>query len=163
MVEISEWFTGRLPEDWFAAPLEVTVDRDEILVVGTISAPQEATRASEQGRIERFREDTRTARMTIADSAQKRFARTVSWGVRCGETRQLFTTLAVPVMTRLRLDQRHVLDILVEAGVARSRSEALSWCVRLVADHEGDWIAQLGEALGAVRQARAAGPSSGSR
>ena len=35
-------------------------------------------------------------------------------------------------MTRLRMPERRVLDTLVDAGVARSRSHALAWCVRLV-------------------------------
>ena len=40
-----------------------------------------------------------------------------------------------------------MLDTLVDAGVARSRSHALAWCVRLVGDHEGEWIDQLREAI----------------
>ena len=63
-------------------------------------------------------------------------------------------------MTRLRLDERRVLDTLVDAGVARSRSHALAWCVRLVSDHEGDWIEQLREALVHVEKVRGEGPSS---
>ena len=43
-------------------------------------------------------------------------------------------------MTRLRQPQRMVLDTLVDAGVARSRSDALAWCVRLVGQHEDDWL-----------------------
>ncbi len=62
-------------------------------------------------------------------------------------------------MTRLQQPQRQVLDTLVEAGVARSRSDALAWCVRLVGQHEGDWLAELEAAMGSVRQARAKGPS----
>jgi len=56
-------------------------------------------------------------------------------------------------MTRLRMSERLVLDTLVGAGVARSRSEALAWCVRLVGDHQGDWIQQLRDALVAVEAA----------
>ena len=77
----------------------------------------------------------------------------------CGDERQVFTSLSVPVMTRLRMPERQVLDTLVGAGVARSRSDALGWCVRLVRDHQGEWIQQLQDALVAVRAARAAGPS----
>jgi Arc/MetJ-type ribon-helix-helix transcriptional regulator len=79
--------------------------------------------------------------------------------VTCGETSTVFTRLSVPVMTRLHQPQRQVLDTLVEAGVAKSRSEALAWCVRLVAQHEGDWLAELDAAMTAVRTARAKGPS----
>ncbi|WP_145978777.1 hypothetical protein [Granulicoccus phenolivorans] len=139
------------------------VDRDEILVVGGLQPPEAegdaAQRAAEAGRINRFREETRHKRMQIADEAEARFGRKVAWGARCGETRQLFTTLSVPVMTRLRQPERQVLDTLVEAGVARSRSEALAWSVRLVGQHESDWIAELRRALVAVQEARAAGPA----
>ena len=49
-------------------------------------------------------------------------------------------------MTRLRQPQRQVLDTLVDAGVARSRADALAWCVRLVGQHEDDWLGELREA-----------------
>lgn len=170
MDEIRAWLSGRLPDGWFEGPPEVTVDREEIVVVGRLPSPttspgtadaepDDASRSAEQGRIGRFREETRPARMHIADEAEARFARKVSWGATCGETRVVFTNLSVPVMTRLRQSERQVLDTLVEGGVARSRSDALAWCVRLVGRHEGDWIAQLRESLEAVREARAAGPA----
>lgn len=147
------------------------MDREEIVVVGRLAAPgsgqgsddaassADASRSAEHGRISRFREETRPARMQIADEAETRFGRKVSWGASCGDTRVVFTNLSVPVMTRLRQTERQVLDTLVEAGVARSRSDALAWCVRLVGRHEGDWINQLKESLEAVREARAAGPA----
>ena len=98
--------------------------------------------------------------MRIADEAEARFGRKVAWGARCGDEEELFTTLSVPVMTRLRLPERQVLDTLVDAGVARSRSHALAWCVRLVGDHEGEWIDQLREALVHVEKVRSEGPGS---
>ena len=98
--------------------------------------------------------------MRIADEAEARFARKLAWGVRCGDQEELFTNLSVPVMTRLRQPERRVLDTLVDAGVARSRSHALAWCVRLVGDHEGDWITQLREALVHVQKVRDEGPGS---
>jgi hypothetical protein len=61
-------------------------------------------------------------------------------------------------MTRLRMPEREVLDTLVDAGVARSRSEALAWCVRLVGRNQAEWIESLRTALGAVGKARAEGP-----
>jgi hypothetical protein len=85
----------------------------------------------------------------------------VSWGARCGEAEEHFTTLGVPVMTRLRLSDRAVLDTLIDAGVARSRSEALAWCVRLVGRHQDEWIKSLREALTAVEKVRSEGPSAG--
>jgi hypothetical protein len=157
---ISSWLTGRLPDEWFDGAAEITVDRDEILVVGRLSAPDagEDARAGESGRIARFREDTREQRMRIAREAEHHFGRKVAWGAVCGETRAVFTSLSVPVMTRLRQPERQVLDTLVDAGVARSRSEALAWCVRLVGEHTGDWLASLREALESVHKVREAGP-----
>jgi hypothetical protein len=163
--QIQGWFAGRLPDDWFSGPPTVEIDRDEILVVGSIGEPTldaetatEAREAAIGARIAGFREDTRAHRMRVADEAQHRFGRSVSWGVRCADQRQLFTTLSVPAMTRLRMPERQVLDTLVEAGVARSRSHALAWCVRLVANHQDDWLADLREALQKVEAVRADGP-----
>jgi hypothetical protein len=51
-----------------------------------------------------------------------------------------------------------VLDTLVDAGVARSRSEALAWCVRLVGRHADDWLGGLREAMSEVDRLRAEGP-----
>jgi hypothetical protein len=64
------------------------------------------------------------------------------------------------VMTRLRQPERLVLDTLVDAGVARSRSDALAWCVRLVGEHEDSWLTDLREALRTVEQVRSGGPRS---
>jgi len=158
------WFVGRLPDGWFSGPPEITYDRDEILVIGTLPDPEGAgedaeTRAAARlARIESFREETRQQRIRIAAAAEDKFGRKVAWGVECGGERVVFTTLSIPVMTRLRMKERGVLDTLVEANVARSRSEALAWCVQLVREHEGDWIKQLRDALAHVDEARAAGP-----
>jgi Arc/MetJ-type ribon-helix-helix transcriptional regulator len=162
---VQGWFAGRLPDGWFTVAPEVTVDRDEILVVGALTEPdypdaEEASRrAAQLARIQRFREDTREQRMRIADEAEARTGRKVAWGATCGDEKRVFTSLSVPVMTRLRMNERHVLDTLVGAGVARSRSEALAWCVRLVGDHQADWIEQLRDALVAVEAARSEGPT----
>jgi hypothetical protein len=164
--KLEGWFAGRLPDDWFVGPAQVSADREEILVVGTIAEPEypegsdeAALAAAQQARIKRFREETRKQRMKIADEAEQRTGRKVAWGARCGGEEEVFTSLAIPVMTRLRMPERAVLDTLVDASVARSRSDALAWCVRLVRDHEGEWIQQLRDALVAVNDARAAGPS----
>ena len=162
--KLQGWFAGRLPDGWFAGPPDVSHDRDEIVVIGTLPEPDtggadaETVAAARRARIQGFREDTRALRMRIADEAEARFARKVAWGASCGDEEELFTTLSVPVMTRLRLPERQVLDTLVDAGVARSRSHALAWCVRLVGDHEGEWIDQLREALVHVEKVRGEGP-----
>lgn len=159
--EVAGWFAGRLPDGWFTEPVELLIDRDEITVVGAVAEPDagEGNRSAAQaGRIARFREQTREQRMGIADAAQARYGRSVAWGARCGDTRELFTTLSVPVMTRLRQPERQVLDTLVDAGVARSRSEALAWSVRLVGEHTEQWLAQLREAMASVEEVRTRGP-----
>jgi hypothetical protein len=165
--KLQAWFAGQLPDGWFVGPPEVTLDNDEILVVGAIQPPalgadasDEAKREAEAARIERFREDTRDQRMRIAEDAQQKFRRRVSWGAVCGETRRHFTTTSVPVMTRLRMPERGVLDTLIDAGVARSRSDALAWCVRLVGRNEADWITELRSAFEHVENVRAQGPKS---
>jgi len=159
--QIAGWVHGRLPDDWFVEAAEVSVDRDEIVIVGRIGVPEgEAGDAPEAaaGRISRFREDTREQRMKIAREAERRFERKVSWGATCGETRALFTHVAAPVMTRLRQPERQVLDTLVEAGVARSRADALGWCVRLVGEHAEEWLDQLRDAMTSVQRLRSEGP-----
>ncbi|TMD55035.1 MAG: hypothetical protein E6I85_04415, partial [Chloroflexi bacterium] len=123
--EIRDWFAARIPEGWFSGPPEIQADGDEILVVGTL--PQDpARKEGEEERIRRFREESREQRMRIAEEGQRRFRRKISWGARTGEQARTFTTLSMPVMTRLRQPERQVLDTLIAAGVARSRSEALA-------------------------------------
>ena len=160
------WFSGRLPEDWKVAAPQVTVDREEITVILTIADAEVGKDASEieaaetrAGRARAFREDTREKRMEIAREAQHRFERKVSWGVTVGDRTELWTHVSAPVMTRLRQPQRLVLDTLVDAGVAKSRSEALGWCVRLVGQHEDDWLVELREAMESVADVRSKGPA----
>lgn len=162
--DASAWFGGRLPDGWFIEPPLVVVDREEITVVGTLPplegefADDAARAAAESGRISRFREETREERIEIARQAEHRYGRKVAWGARLGETEELFTTLSVPVMTRLRQEERLILDTLVDAGVARSRSEALAWAVRLVGEHAEEWLTELRSAMSTVDDLRAKGP-----
>ena len=163
--DVRAWFAAHVPEDWFSGPPEVTADGDEILVVGTLPDVELAGGTSSDGRsaaraarIERFREETREDRIRIARDAERQFRRKVAWGARCGDVSKIFTTLSVPVMTRLRMNERTILDTLVAGGVARSRSEALAWCVRLVGMHQADWIKGLRDALVKVDEIRGKGP-----
>jgi hypothetical protein len=159
--EVAGWFAGRLPDGWFTGPVELTIDRDEITVVGSLAEPEAGegdVAAARAGRISRFREETRQQRMAIADAAQERYGRSVAWGASCGDQRELFTNLSMPVMTRLRQPERLVLDTLVDAGVARSRSEALVWAVRLVARNADEWLTELRDAMASVEEVRARGP-----
>jgi len=180
--QVRGWFLGRLPDGWFDGQPDIVLDREEITVIGNLppvragEAEAEAAEAASEGaeagpaearadaiaagRSRRFREETREARIGIAREAERLFGRKVSWGVVSEGRKVMFTTLSVPVMTRLRQAERRVLDTLVEAGVARSRSDALAWCVRLVGEHEDSWLTALRDALRHVEQVRAEGPRS---
>lgn len=162
--DAAEWFAGRLP-DWFDGDPTVVVDREEITVIGKLpDAEGEESEARASGRVSRFREETRQERMRIADEAQDKYGRKVSWGVEIGSPgdenyeRILFTHIAVPVMTRLKQPERQVLDTLVDAGVARSRSDALAWSVRLVGEHAEEWLTKLRDAMRNVDDLRSEGP-----
>lgn len=159
--QVESFLARRLPQGWFEGPPEVQVDDEEILVVGRLRPPESQVGDADVSRLRAFREQTRAERMAIAADAESTWDRKVSWGATAGESTRLFTTLSIPVMTRLRLRERVVLDTLVEAGVARSRSEALAWCVQVVGTDKAGWLAELREALVGVRQVRAEGPSFG--
>ncbi|MEU8102415.1 hypothetical protein AB0C18_01685 [Nonomuraea muscovyensis] len=161
--QVRAWFAGRLPEGWFTGAPEIVQDREEIAVLGALpepadDVPEEERAALVEGLVLRFREETREQRIEIAREAERRFRQKVSWGVVCGGQTVMFTTLSVPVMTRLRQSERQVLDTLVAAGVARSRSDALAWCVRLVGRNTDTWLAELRDALRHVDRVRAEGP-----
>jgi hypothetical protein len=170
--KVRAWLAHRIPGDWFAVPPDIQVDREEITIIGTLTAPaanpgtpgnpagpgsaEQAAAAADQ--IRRFREESRSRRIEIAREAEHRFGRKVSWGVVCGPVSEMFTTLSVPVMTRLRQSERRVLDTLVDAGVARSRSDALAWCVRLTGENADEWLSRLRDALRHVEEVRDQGP-----
>jgi hypothetical protein len=164
--EIRAWLRGRLPEGLFTGAPEVTVDREEITIVGPIPAPERAEgdteadlAAATEGAIAEYRQRTRAQRIAVARELESRTGRKVAWGVTCGDHRVLFTHLAVPVMTRLRQPERLVLDTLVDAGVARSRADAMAWCVKLVGRNSEEWLGRLREAMAHVEKVRAEGPA----
>ena len=163
--DVRAWFAARIPAAWFAGPPDIKADGEEILVIGTLpdvelagGTSAEARAAARAARIERFREESRDDRIRIAREGERQFKRKVAWGARCGDELRVFTTLSLPVMTRLRMSERSILDTLVAGGVARSRSEALAWCVRLVGMHQADWIKGLRDALVKVDEVRSKGP-----
>lgn len=165
---IGAWFGGRLPDKWKAdAPPSITIDRDEITAVLVVTPPTVDDDASDAdraeaiaGRISGFREESRERRIDIAREAEHRFERKVSWGVTINDRTELFTHLATPVMTRLRQPERQVLDTLVAANVARSRADALAWCVRLVGTNTDAWLGDLRSAMEEVDRLRSEGPDS---
>src|ERR671918_641556 len=128
--KVRGWLAGRLPDGWFEGPMDVAIDRDEITIVGELPVPETPGGASDveraaaiAGRVKQFREETRERRIEIARELEYRSDRKVAWGVECGGERHMFTRLAAPVMTRLRQPERQGLDTLVDARVARPRSE----------------------------------------
>lgn len=181
--QAATWFRAAVPEGWFSS-IRALVDRDEIMIIGVLDGPppdpdedaveDEAESPAEEGNepnaadgvsearelhaISSFREHTRDERIAIAQRAEAKFRRKVAWATQCGRTQATFSHLNVPVMTRLRIDERHVLDTLVAAGAARSRSDALVWCVRQVAELEGEWLDELRAAIETVDAVRAKGP-----
>ena len=150
--ELQTWFASRVPKDWFTGGLEIMSDGEEILVVGNLpdvelagGTSAAARAAAQDARIDRFREETRDDRVRIAREGERHFRRKVGWGARCGDQMK-------------RMPERSILDTLVAGGVARSRSDALAWCVRLVGMHQKDWIKGLRDALVKVDEARGKGP-----
>ncbi|MDQ6896702.1 MAG: hypothetical protein M3171_08885 [Actinomycetota bacterium] len=163
--DAQDWFTGRLPSGWFTGSPSVSVDREEIIVSGELppvdsaaGAEGQSSQAAAEGRISRWREETRDERIAIALEAEQRYGRKVAWGASIGGYSDLFTHQAIPVMTRLRQPQRQVLDTLVDSGVARSRSEALAWAVTLVGQHADEWLTDLRDAMAEVDKLRSEGP-----
>ena len=78
-------------------PVELTVDREEILVVGQLPAPEAGDSAAAEAltRIRSHREHTRAGRIAIAEEAEATFGRKVAWGARCGDRSEVFTSIAV--------------------------------------------------------------------
>jgi hypothetical protein len=91
---IKGWFAGRLPDGWFKG-VEVTIEDDQIVVLGTLPDPNVGSTPEEKegaaaGRIARFREETRGERIGIAQEAEERFKKYVTWGAKLGGTTKRF-------------------------------------------------------------------------
>jgi hypothetical protein len=157
---VAEWFAAHLPEGLFEETPTIVVDREEITVIGPITGTAEDAEGAggSTDAVVEFRERTRADRVQVARAAEELFGRKVSWGVLHQGRRVMFTHLAVPTMTRLRQPERQVLDTLVAAGVARSRSDALAWCVRQVGENAETWLGDLRDALRHVQEVRRQGP-----
>jgi hypothetical protein len=101
-----------------------------------------------------MREQSRALRMQLAGDLERSFKLPVAWGARAGEAEQLFTSRTAPVMTRLGRAERDVLDTLVAAGVAETRSSALAYAVRAFAAEHGPWLAEVRQAIAEVERVR---------
>jgi len=78
---ITAWVVGRLPTDWYIETPQVSVDADEILIVGRLAGVELPTGASaddrstaEAARINGHREDTREQRIRIAEGRRSNSA-----------------------------------------------------------------------------------------
>lgn len=158
--DVTGFLTERAPAEWVALPPTVTIDSDEVLIVLYLDdgGDRDGGTGGHQV-IDEFREATRAQRMDIAGEAEHRWRRKVAWGARSGDLGVVFTHLSIPAMTRLRIQERIVLDTLIDAGVARSRSDALAWCVRLVGSNLDEWLGELRDALVKVDEVRRRGPA----
>lgn len=161
-LELQAWVQERLPANLLAGVPEVAAYEDEVVVMLPITTVDldvelagDERRRAEYELIARRREDTRLVRMKLARELQKQLGRPVAWGMRAGESEALFTTRSAPVMTRLGRSERDVLDTLVAAGVADTRSSALAYVVRAFAAEHVDWLADVREAIAQVEQVRA--------
>lgn len=158
--ELQSWLQSRFPAQLLSAPPEITLYDDEAVVILPIDAPLDAALAGEERRraeqqlIFRQREETRPLRMQLARDVQEVVGRPVSWGMRAGESEVLFTTRSAPVMTRLDRFEREVLDTLIAAGIAETRSSALAYLVRAFAMEHGQWLAEVREAIAQVERIR---------
>jgi len=159
--EIQSWLQERALANLLASPPEIALYDDEAVIVLPLATAEldealadEQLRAAERALIVRRREETRPWRMKQARELQPKLGRAVAWGMRAGASAALFSTRSVPVMTRLGRTERDVLDTLVAAGVADTRSAALAYAVRAFAAEHIDWLDEVREAIAQVDQVR---------
>ncbi|MCG8351634.1 MAG: hypothetical protein MI924_28030 [Chloroflexales bacterium] len=157
--ELQQWLQSKLPATLTAMPPRIKIYSDEVVIVlypNEAPMPDDSIdqRSAEQALIAYQRELTRSLRMRLADEIQKKLRLPVAWGMRIGESEVLFTTRTIPVMTRLGRIERDVLDTLVAAGVAETRSSALAYTVRAFAAEHADWLAEVSQVIEQVRQVR---------
>lgn len=159
--ELVPWLTAQLPQELLGAAPEVSLYDDELIVMlhprqpNPPAANADEQRSQERALIVQLREASRPLRMRIAETLQQRLQRPVAWGMRIGQSEELFTARTVPVMTRLDRRERDVLDTLVAAGVAETRSAALAYCVRVFANEHHDWLQEVRGVIAQVQQVRA--------
>lgn len=161
IIEIQSWLQERAPANLLAEPPEIAIYDDEAVIVLPLVTAElddglgdEQRRAAERNLIAQRREETRPWRMKQARELQSKLGRSVAWGMRAGASEALFSTRSVPVMTRLGRTERDVLDTLVAAGVADTRSAALAYAVRAFAAEHTDWLDEVREAIAQVDQVR---------
>ncbi|NTW03206.1 MAG: hypothetical protein HGA19_18345 [Oscillochloris sp.] len=151
--DLQSWVAQRLPAALIAGPPQVRRYDDELVIILQVDLP--ADPAAEATQIALLREETRTLRIQIARELEYSQKLPVAWGMRAGNTEEIFTSRTIPVMTRLARAERDVLDTLVAAGVAETRSSALAYTVRAFATEHGEWLAEVRQAIAEVERVRA--------
>lgn len=153
--DLEAWLLARLPADLVASAPQLLTYDDELVIMLLVAAGAEGLgEAAAHGRIAELREASRPLRVQLARELQAVLRRPIAWGMRLGEAEELFTTRSTPVMTRLNRNERDVLDTLVAAGVADTRSAALAYVVRAFAIAHGEWLAEVRQAIEQVQQVR---------
>ena len=157
---------GRLPQDWFDGAPEVTIDREEITVVGTLAVPDLPDTASAaeraaavRGRVKGFREDTRDKRIEIARELEHRTDKKVAWGVAIdGRARAVHPPRRAgddaPASARAG-GARHARRRRASHGPVPRRSRGASSSSGKNTD---EWLGQLRAAMEEVERVRATGP-----
>jgi len=160
--ELQAWLQEHVPAEMLSGPPEIAVYDDEAVIIVPLelsgfddALEGEERRAAERRLIAQRREESRPWRIKLARVLQPMLGRAIAWGMRAGESEALFSTRSVPVMTRLGRAERDVLDTLVAAGVADTRSAALAYAVRAFAAEHADWLDEVREAIAQVEQVRA--------
>ncbi|MEI7770746.1 MAG: hypothetical protein WCI67_12180 [Chloroflexales bacterium] len=151
--EIESWVAQRLPAALAAGPPQVRRYDDELVIM--LQAAPPASPAEAAALIARLRGESRGLRVQIAAELERSQKLPVAWGIRAGSVEALFTSRTAPVMTRLARAERDVLDTLVAAGVAETRSSALAYAVRAFAAEHGEWLAEVRQAIAEVERVRA--------
>lgn len=155
--ELQSVVARRLPPELLEAPPAVRRYPDELVVVLTLAPPPEPgddPAGAAQALIARRREESRPLRMQIARELEGALGLPVAWGMRAGPVETLFTSRTAPVMTRLGRAEREVLDTLVAAGVADTRSSALAYVVRAFAAEHAEWLGEVRQAIAEVERVR---------
>ncbi len=152
--EVAALIARRLPPGLSARPPIVRLYPDEVVVLLEVDPAGEGDPEAERALIERRREETRPARIKVARELERELGLPVAWGMRAGAVESLFSTRTSPVMTRLGRAEREVLDTLVAAGVAETRSSALAYAVRAFAAEHAEWLAEVRQAIAEVERVR---------
>ncbi|NTV63074.1 MAG: hypothetical protein HGA65_06005 [Oscillochloris sp.] len=151
--DLQHWVGQQLPADLTIGPPEVRRYDDELVIILPVAAPDDPAAAAQE--IARLREESRRLRMGIAREIERTERLPVAWGMRAGAHETLFTSRTAPVMTRLGRAEREVLDTLVAAGVAETRSSALAYTVRAFAATHDTWLGEVRQAIAEVERVRA--------